>query len=131
MDKFKPIHIHLLLKCVIQRPFIDPENGKQFLVELVDRINMVPVTEPQCVYVSAPGNEGLTGSINLATSHIAWHCWDETGELQLDVYSCTNFDHYVVLDTVEKYFHKIEKYHLIVLDRSNFNTILNIEEDEC
>lgn len=80
-----------------------PELGKEFLSELVRAIGMVAVTDPQCVYVPDDGNEGITGSINLATSHIAFHVFDHMSKTEkhagvrgstvmMDVYSCKDFD---------------------------------------
>lgn len=89
---FKPIHKHLLIKGTVLLPFTDEDTAKKFLVDLVKLIGMNPVTAPQAVYVYESGNEGFTGSINLATSHIAFHIWDDTGLLMMDVYSCKEFD---------------------------------------
>lgn len=96
--RFMPIHQHLVIRAISDNPITDEQEGKQFLLDLVSEIEMTPVTEPQSVNVRSLGNEGLTGSINLSNSHIAYHCWEETGLLQLDVYSCTCFD---VLDTLQ------------------------------
>ncbi len=103
MDKFSPIHQHLLIKATIVNPMIDSSIAKMFLSSLVIKIGMVPVTEPQAVYVTDPGNEGFTGSINLATSHIAFHCWDDNGLLMMDVCSCKCFDTQIVIDHIEEY----------------------------
>lgn len=100
---FNPLHQHVIFKLRSISPVINPNIAKMFLYHLVNAIGMVPVTEPQVVMVSDPGNEGLTGSINLATSHIAFHCWDTTGLLMLDVYSCKCFDVATVLAVIDKY----------------------------
>ena len=89
---FKPIHQHLLIKAYSNTPITDPAVCKQMLLGLVNLIEMKAVTEPQAVYIHEKGNEGLTCTINLATSHIAAHVWDKTGLLMMDVYSCTRFD---------------------------------------
>jgi len=89
--KFEAIHKHLLIKAIVRTPIVDEEEGKKMLSDMVKSIGMKAVTKPQCVYVNDLGNKGLTGSINLATSHIAFHVWDETGLLMLDVYSCKDF----------------------------------------
>jgi len=84
------------------------KDALDFLETLVRKIGMVPVTKPQATYVTDLGNEGFTGSINLATSHIAFHCWDETGLLMLDVYSCRTFNEEVVYKHIEDYMGVIE-----------------------
>jgi len=123
---FKPIHKHLLIKGmfstlpdgfgVTKDSFIkDGYDGpgdirlaivtaRIFLHDLVELIGMIPVTPPQAAYVHDEGNVGLTGSINLATSHIAFHVWEETGLLMLDVYSCKDFDPIVVLEFLDSLF---------------------------
>lgn len=96
--------------------------AKRFLLDIVEAIQMMPVTQPQAVMVTDSGNEGLTGSINLATSHIAFHNWTSNGLLMLDVYSCCSFDMDVVLKVVDKYW-KIDKSELYVqeVDRNDNN----------
>lgn len=98
---FKPIHKHLLIKAYINSPVSSAAQGRKLLTDLVTLIGMAPVTKPQAVYVAEEGNKGFTGSINLATSHIAFHIWDEIGLLMLDVYSCKDFSETVVLDFLD------------------------------
>ena len=38
------------------------------------------------------GNIGCTGVVIIETSHIAVHFWEETGLMQLDVYTCGEFN---------------------------------------
>jgi S-adenosylmethionine/arginine decarboxylase-like enzyme len=54
---------------------------------------MVVVAGPTSVYVNEPGNEGLTGTVTLATSHSSIHIWDnlELPMVQFDIYSCKCF----------------------------------------
>ena len=49
-------------------------------------------------YSDLEGNRGLTGIVVIETSHIALHCWDEKMPylLQLDVYSCKEFDEQII-----------------------------------
>ncbi len=117
---FVPIHKHLLIKAVTTKPITEVIEAKIFLKDLVYFLGMKPVTEPQAVYVSDLGNEGLTGSINLATSHIAFHCWDTTGMLMIDVYSCKEFDHYPVMAFIDRHWN-LSSYDLLVLDRADPN----------
>jgi S-adenosylmethionine/arginine decarboxylase-like enzyme len=37
-------------------------------------------------------NEAWTGLIGIITSHISFHYWTEENYLQLDIYSCKEFD---------------------------------------
>lgn len=114
---FTPIHKHLILSLEVRNEIEDTEAGRQFLLDVVNAVGMVPVTFPQCVFVTTPGNKGLTGSINLATSHVAFHHWTETGLLMFDLYSCCEFDKHVVLEVIDNYFNISETYSSIVLSR--------------
>lgn len=108
MIKFKPIHQHLMIKATFAKGPTEAEEGKKMLRQLVYAVGMVPVTEPQTVYVDYPGNEGLTGSINLATSHIAYHIWDDQKLLMLDLYSCKSFDVMTVLEVLDSFFDDLD-----------------------
>lgn len=124
MEVFTPIHQHLMLKARIMHPINDPEQAKQLLYKLVLDIGMVPVTPPQSVYIYDKGNEGLTGSINLATSHIAYHIWEAPameyfypGTIMADVYSCKCFDPNLVVKFFNDNFGQLSDIELIQLDR--------------
>lgn len=120
MKKFEPIHQHLLIKASITDFPTEPGDGNDMLLGLVEEIGMVPVTTPQSKYVDTYGNEGLTGSINLATSHIAYHIFEDQNMLMMDVYSCCHFDTYSALAYLNNYF-QFSKIVYLVVDRDNFN----------
>ena len=122
MEIFEPIHKHLILRAEIETPISTGEQGKAFLVNLVHLIGMKPVTEPQSVYVADAGNEGFTGSINLATSHIAYHIWDVKKVMMFDLYSCKDFDAETVIDFINKEV-GINKLLYVEMDRDTFNVI--------
>lgn len=118
---FTPIHIHFLGKFLVYNPIETEKDGKSFASDMVHAVGMKPVSEPVAVYVGEPGNEGYTGSINLATSHIGWHCWDYKGPystsiLQFDLYSCKCFTADTVLNIIDKYF-GIHEAHYTMIDR--------------
>lgn len=114
--KFEPIHQHVLIKATMKNVVTEETMGKLMLSVLVKDIRMKAVTEPQCVNIEEEGNEGLTGSINLATSHIAFHIWNEPKLLMLDVYSCKPFEINTIIKSIEK-FMVFESLKLLVLDR--------------
>lgn len=125
---FKPIHQHLLVKATIKNPIQNPEEAKQMLVDLVKELGMVPVTTPQAVYIDALGNEGLTGSINLATSHIAFHVWDNDKLLMMDVYSCKDFDNHKVVDFIRNKFGGFWQLEAVAMDRETLEETYKILE---
>ena len=103
---FIPNHLHLLVKGYIKTPPKEEKLLNQWLTELVDNVGMKVVAGPTSVYVNEPGNEGITGTVTLATSHASIHVWDsETPAMfQFDLYSCSNFTPKQVLDHIDENF---------------------------
>ena len=103
---FIPNHLHLLVKGYIKTPPKEENLLNQWLTELVDKVGMKVVAGPTSVYVNEPGNEGITGTVTLATSHASIHVWDsETPSMfQFDLYSCSNFTPKQVLDHIDENF---------------------------
>jgi S-adenosylmethionine/arginine decarboxylase-like enzyme len=94
MDTFVPFHQHLLIKGYFQNPPRETSVLDQWFIDLVHKVKMEVVGGPTCVYVDAPGNEGLTGTVTLATSHASIHIWDAEHPymFQFDIYSCKCFE---------------------------------------
>lgn len=102
---FNPIHQHMMIRAHLNTASTMTEGqAKSMLLDLVESIDMKAVTSPQSVMITEEGNKGLTGSINLATSHIAYHCWDERLLLMVDVYSCCEFNEDIVTELLKGYF---------------------------
>jgi len=93
MEKFTPYHQHLLVKCWVTNPPKKEELLNKWFTYLVETVGMKVVAGPTSVYVSDHGNEGLTGTVTLATSHASIHIWDnaEPPMVQFDIYSCKEF----------------------------------------
>lgn len=103
---FIPNHLHLLVKGYLKTP---PKNEKIlniFFTQLVRAVKMKVVAGPTSVYVSEPGNEGMTGTVTLATSHASIHVWDSTNPamFQFDLYSCSTFTPKQVLKEINEWF---------------------------
>jgi S-adenosylmethionine/arginine decarboxylase-like enzyme len=92
---------------------------------------MKVVAGPTSIYVNEPGNEGLTGTVTLATSHASIHIWDNESPamFQFDLYSCSNFTPKQVLNHIDDWFGLSEAHwqfidrngsEFIVLDSGNF-----------
>jgi S-adenosylmethionine/arginine decarboxylase-like enzyme len=73
---------------------------------------------PNSVYCDHPGNEGITGTIVLSTSHASIHIWDSStpGDFQFDIYSCKKFRPEDVLEHLNLF--GLTEYGYIVVDRN-------------
>ncbi len=116
---FTPNHLHLLVKGNIKTP---PQTEKLLNIwfgQLVNNVGMKVVAGPTSVYVNEPGNEGITGTVTLATSHASIHVWDMDNPpmFQFDLYSCSEFTAKQVLDHIDDWFGLLEA-HYQMIDRN-------------
>lgn len=118
-EEFVPYHQHLLMKIWIQNPPKEVEVLNNWFVDLVHKVKMEVVGGPTSVYVDYPGNEGLTGTVTLATSHASIHIWDhyEPAMAQFDIYSCKCFTLEDVLEQFEPW--GIVKVEWVMIDRND------------
>ena len=116
MDLF---HQHVLIKAFVKKPPVVAEALETWLAELVTAIKMKIVIAPRAIFVEAEGNEGLTASVNIETSHIALHCWSEFSPpmIQMDVYSCSCFEVETVLEKLNEY--GLISYEYMQIDRND------------
>jgi len=86
---------------------------------LVDKVGMVVVAGPTSIYVNEPGNEGITGTITLATSHASIHIWDAATPslVQFDIYSCKEYNIDEVLNHLNEF--ELQSCDWIYIDRNN------------
>ena len=77
---------------------------------LIKKIDMKLLAGPYTTYVNEKDNKGMTSVAIIETSHIALHIWDEVspGLMQLDVYSCANFNPPDVFDKRNTLFQTIK-----------------------
>ena len=116
---FKPFHQHLLVKGKINRPTKSTEVLDKWLIDLVHKVDMEVLAGPNSVYCDHPGNEGITGTIVLSTSHASIHIWDSVtpGDFQFDIYSCKPFASETVLQHLDEF--GLVEYNLLMIDRNN------------
>jgi S-adenosylmethionine/arginine decarboxylase-like enzyme len=128
---FVPNHLHLLVKGHIKTPPKTEKVLNIWFTQLVQNVGMKVVAGPTSVYVNEPGNEGLTGTVTLATSHASIHIWDNISPamFQFDLYSCSNFTPKQVLSHIDDWFGLNDAYwqfidrngsEFYVLDSGNF-----------
>jgi S-adenosylmethionine/arginine decarboxylase-like enzyme len=115
---FVPNHLHLIVKgTILNAPKTEAELNDWF-IRLVEKVRMVVVAGPTSVYVNEEGNEGLTGTVTLATSHSSIHIWDAEvpAMFQFDIYSCSCFSAEEVLDHLNEF--GLVEYEWIYIDRN-------------
>ena len=105
-------HKHLIVRADIGKcPKEDDLNKiSDWIRLLIKKIDMKLLAGPYTTYVSEKGNKGMTSVAIIETSHIALHIWDEVspGLMQLDVYSCADFNPLDVFDKVNELFQTIK-----------------------
>ena len=89
-----------------------------WLISLVQLLDMKLLIDPQVVFCTEPNNEGITGLCAITTSSLTYHSWVDGNMLQLDVYSCKDFDPVRVLHQVEKLGTLLD-YSFITIDRNH------------
>ena len=116
---FIPNHLHLLVKGHISSPPTEVSIINEWFTRLVERVSMKVVAGPTSVYVSEEGNEGLTGTVTLATSHGSFHCWDNTNPpmFQFDLYSCSEFSVEEVINHLNEF--ELISYTYMMIDRNS------------
>ena len=122
---FVPNHLHLLVKGYMKNPPKSTDELNSFFNKLVLTVRMKVVAGPTSVYVDEPGNEGVTGTVTLATSHSSMHVWDssEPALFHFDLYSCTEFTSKEVIDLINTEFNLVSHSYWFV-DRNGDNFTL-------
>ena len=105
-------HKHLIVRADIGWCPQEEDLNKisDWIRSLIKKIEMKLLAGPYTTYVNEKGNKGMTSVAIIETSHIALHIWDEVspGLMQLDVYSCADFNPPDVFDKVNELFQTIK-----------------------
>lgn len=103
------VHKHVIIRAEVLNPPSDENLASQQVKTLIDRIGMRLLMGPYAKYVSMPGNRGLTVASIIETSHIVMHTWDECDPamVQLDVYTCGEFDPRTVFTWIEENYNPV------------------------
>ena len=97
-------HKHMVLNASVRHPISDEETCKRWLEKLVQIIDMKILISPVAKYCDTCGNEGVTGTVVIETSHSSIHVWhkEDVPYIKMDVYSCKDFDPSEVVDFVRE-----------------------------
>jgi S-adenosylmethionine/arginine decarboxylase-like enzyme len=113
-------HNHLIVRAEVTQPPKSIEEVTKWVTELVPKIKMKLLGEPQAYYVDKKGNKGATCVAVIETSHIALHVWDEKNPsmLQLDVYTCSDMHENKIFKHLEQFKPIKVQYKILDRDRS-------------
>ena len=95
----------------------------KFLEELPNKIGMTKLMKPQVNKYEGTNSQdwGISGFVIIAESHISVHTFPERKYINIDVFSCKNFDIEKTISQVKSYF-KLEKVKSWTIDRGIDNT---------
>lgn len=117
-------HKHLILNAVVKNPINDEDTCKKWLTDLVKVVDMDILVPAVAKYCDIPGNEGVTGTIVITTSHMSIHIWPQEPNpyIRMDVYSCKDFFVQDVINFVDETMGIVEEGHLVV-DRNKMQPV--------
>ena len=97
-------HKHIIIRAEVSVPITKRNKAIRFLNRIIKAIGMKAMYGPTATYCKMSGNRGVTAFAIIETSHIALHIWDEVNPalVQLDVYSCSDFEPKKVLDILRE-----------------------------
>jgi S-adenosylmethionine/arginine decarboxylase-like enzyme len=75
---------------------------------MVEHVRMKVMLDPITAWCDEPGNEGITSTVILTTSHCAMHIWNmpdpQPSMMQFDLYSCAPFEVGEVYEYLSRHF---------------------------
>lgn len=97
-------HKHLIIRANVENALIDDAQAEDWLRRLVKNIDMEIFMGPYSEYWDQEGNRGRTALVGLTTSSMTCHIWDEVSPaiINLDVYSCKNFDPKIIFAMLDE-----------------------------
>jgi S-adenosylmethionine decarboxylase len=93
----------------------NPEFLKEWMIRVVESVNMKVINGPHVCYSDVKDNEGWTGVAVLDFSHIAIHTWPKDSLIEFDLFSCKDFDVSTVIEEL-KYF-ELKDYTVKIINR--------------
>lgn len=104
------IHRHLVVTAYLTDPPMSAESGENFLRKLVSLVDMQILMDATAIFCEDLGNEGVTGTVGLTTSHASFHSWHgaERPFMSFDLYSCRDFNAHQVIRFINENYGCIE-----------------------
>ena len=119
------VHHHLIYQAKVGRDDLKDnaeEILKNFLYDLVKEIEMQVLIDPVLKFSH---NLAWTGLVGIVTSHISFHYWTVERYLQLDIYSCKEFDVKKVKIFLDKFWFASKQKILFINRESGKDFIIN------
>jgi S-adenosylmethionine/arginine decarboxylase-like enzyme len=106
MSQYWGYHMMADCKDCHREKITNPEQLKEFIKTLVERIDMVAYGDPTIEHFAThdPGKAGYSLVQLIETSSITGHFVDASGEGYVDVFSCKPFSLEVVKECLEEFF---------------------------
>ena len=84
----------------------DADNVREFLDECCKSLKMKKISETVVTYYEAPevNDSGVSGFVMIAESHISVHTFPERAYVNIDVFSCKDFDDKRALQQIKEAF---------------------------
>ena len=84
----------------------DAERVRQFLDQYPPSLKMTKICEPVVTYYEAPdaADSGVSGFVIIAESHISIHTFPQRSYINIDIFSCKDFDDQRALQDVQDFF---------------------------
>ena len=120
----KLVHKHLLVRAEVNSPplFRDRQRLDDEMKSLIKNIDMNILSGPHTEWSDVEGNEGYSSVAIIDTSSVTFHSWLEPAVIQLDVYSCKNFEIKTIFSWLAQF--DLEKVDYKYLDRDQgFKTL--------
>lgn len=132
--------MHLIIDGYGSEPQIMQD--EEFLYQLLDsypsKIGMTKISSPFVFryFGSRPEDLGISGFVLIAESHISIHTFVERCYINIDIFSCRDFDAQQVINDLKEKF-QLTKFRSYLIDREwlvpcsvNFNKIIRLHSDE-
>lgn len=98
-------HLIIDVECFDNVRMKSKSHVKTFLNKCVEKVNMRKLIEP-IVMDGAGYNPGVTGFVVIETSHISIHTFLNTNRINMDLYSCRDFDETMIKHYLMYFFKK-------------------------
>ena len=91
-------HKHLRIRANVDAPIFIEEQLDSWIRGLISDIDMKIMAGPLFSYAEEEINRGWTGIAIIEFSHVSIHIWELENMIEVDVFSCKDFDSSRVFD---------------------------------